>query len=188
MVFGCVDTDSGRLILNELSLADLVPYIDSGVGITVEEGRVTEAGGRVVVWVPGRPCLLCCNEVNTRIAAEELESPEEREFRQRHGYVEGANLPEPAIISLNGTVASLAVTEFLGLVTGFRPSNHYTYTTCLRSVLARGSRGRTPRALPAPSRGLEARRTCSATHDLFLWTCQARETGAITKFDDGGHR
>ena len=88
VIFGCMDTDSGRLILNELSLADLVPYIDSGVGITVEGGRITEAGGRVVVWVPGRPCLLCCKEISTRIAAEELESPQEREFRQRHGYVQ----------------------------------------------------------------------------------------------------
>ena len=31
------------------------------------------------------------------------------------------------MISLNGTVASLAVTEFIALLTGFRPANHYTY-------------------------------------------------------------
>ena len=127
VVFGCVDTDAGRMILNDFSLAYLIPYIDCGVGITVEGRRITEAGGRVVVWVPGRPCLLCCNEFRPDIAAEELESPEEREFRKLHGYVSGSNVPEPAVMSLNGTVASLGVTEFLGLTTGFRPSGHYTY-------------------------------------------------------------
>ena len=79
------------------------------------------------MWVPGRPCLLCCGEFRPDIAAEELESPAQREFRQRNGYVSGQHVAEPAVISLNGTVASVAVTEFLSLVTGFRPSGHYVY-------------------------------------------------------------
>lgn len=127
IIFGCVDTDAGRLILNEFCNAYLVPYIDCGVGINVLNGKIAEAGGRIVVWAPGRPCLLCLKEVNPRIAGEELESRQEQEFRRRHGYVAGATLPEPAVISLNGTIASLAVTEFLALVTGFRDSGHYIY-------------------------------------------------------------
>jgi molybdopterin/thiamine biosynthesis adenylyltransferase len=95
VVFGCVDTDSARLILNELANAYLIPYIDCGVGIDVEDGRIEDAGGRVIVWVPGRPCLLCAREIDTRIAAEELENAEQREFRKRHGYVSGASIPEP---------------------------------------------------------------------------------------------
>lgn len=127
VIFGCVDTDAGRMILNEFALAYLIPYIDCGVGISADEGRISEAGGRIVVWVPGRPCLLCCGEFRPAIAAEELESPAQREFRQKHGYVSGPNVAEPSVISLNGTVASLAVTECLALVTGFRESGHYTY-------------------------------------------------------------
>jgi len=105
----------------------MIPYIDCGAGINVHDGQIIEAGGRVVVWVPGRACLLCAKEFIPQIAAEELESLEEREFRRRHGYVAGANIEEPAVISLNGTVASIAVSEFLALVTGFRPSRHCTY-------------------------------------------------------------
>ena len=127
VLFGCMDTDSGRMILNEFSLAYLVPYIDFGVGINVDEGRISGAGGRVVVWVPGRPCLLCSREFRPDIAAEELESSAQQAFRRKEGYVSGHSLPEPAVMSLNGTVASLGVTEFLALVTGFRPSNHYAY-------------------------------------------------------------
>ena len=127
IIFGCVDSDSGRLILNEFALAYMIPYIDTGVGIDVADGVIAAAGGRVVVWTPQRPCLLCANEINVRVAAEELETEEQRMFRREHGYVTGHDLPAPSVVSLNGTIASLAVTEFLSLVTGVRLTNHYTY-------------------------------------------------------------
>lgn len=136
IIVGCVDSDSGRMILNELALAYMIPYLDCGAGINVRNGDIVEAGGRVVVWVPGRPCLLCSKEFIPRIAAEELESPEEREFRRRYGYITGADVKEPAVISLNGTIASLAVTELLALVTGFRASQHYTIYDMLQQELA----------------------------------------------------
>jgi molybdopterin/thiamine biosynthesis adenylyltransferase len=127
VLFGCVDTDGARLVLNELALAYLVPYIDCGVGIIAGTEGLEEAGGKVSVWTPGRPCLLCTRDINPRVAAEELENREEREFRQQHGYVAGAQVPGPAVISLNSTIASVAVTEFLALVAEVRPSRHYTY-------------------------------------------------------------
>jgi hypothetical protein len=36
-------------------------------------------------------------------------------------------MPAPSVISLNATVASIAVTEFLALATGVRQSQYYTY-------------------------------------------------------------
>lgn len=136
IIIGCVDSDAGRMILNELALGHMIPYLDCGAGINVHNGEIVEAGGRVVVWVPGRPCLLCAREFIPRIAAEELESREEREFRRKYGYVSGADVKEPAVISLNGTIASLAVTELLALVTGFRASRHYTIYDMLQQEVA----------------------------------------------------
>lgn len=127
VVFGCLDTDAARLILNEFAVAYLLPYLDCGVGIIVEKGRVQGAGGKVSVWVPERPCLLCAKDINPRIAAEELEGEQERRFRRQQSYIEGIHVPEPAVISLNSTVASLAVTEFLCLVTDLRETQQYTY-------------------------------------------------------------
>ena len=125
VLFGCVDTDAGRLILNQLALAYMLPYIDCGSGIAAPGGAIAEAGGRVVVWTPGRPCLLCSHDIDLGIAAEELAIPEERALRREHGYVSGADAPDPSVISLNGTIASMAVTEFLALVAGVRESRHY---------------------------------------------------------------
>jgi Dinucleotide-utilizing enzymes involved in molybdopterin and thiamine biosynthesis family 2 len=127
VMFGCVDSDSGRLIMNELALAYSIPYIDLGVGIETHEGRIVDAGGRVIVWLPGRPCLLCAGEIDVRIAAEELETEEQKRFRREHGYVAGLHVPGPSVISLNGIISSLGVTTFVGLVTGVTSAPFYTY-------------------------------------------------------------
>lgn len=154
VLFGCVDTDSGRLILNELALAHLVPYVDCGVGIMAPGGTIEEAGGRVAVWTPGRPCLLCsAGDIIPAVAAQELESPEERDFRRAHGYVAGANVPEPSVISLNGTIASLAVTEFIALVTGFRASRCYRVYDMIGQRIDERRGRRDPRCVACAAEG-----------------------------------
>ena len=125
VLFGCVDSEAGRLVMNRLALAYMLPYIDCGVGVTAAGGRVSEAGGRVVAWTPGRPCLICCRAIDTAAAGAELEAQELREDRYRQGYVAGADVPEPSVISLNGVIASMAVTEFLALTAWIRASHHY---------------------------------------------------------------
>jgi len=127
VIFGCVDKDGPRLILNELSLAYLIPYIDCGFGINAENYEIKEAGGRVILVKPDGPCLLCCKEISISAASDDLAPQEEFEVRKSQGYVSGADVPSPSVVSLNGTVASVAVTEFLALVTGFRPARTYTF-------------------------------------------------------------
>jgi len=120
ILFGCTDNDATRLCMNEFSAAYLKPYIDMGSGIIAESGRVTEAGGRVTVVLPGQGCMLCANAVNTRMAGHELAPPELREVAVKRGYVSGSDIPAPSVMSLNQTMASIAVTEFKAVVTGFR--------------------------------------------------------------------
>jgi molybdopterin/thiamine biosynthesis adenylyltransferase len=132
-LFGCVDDDSGRLILSELAAAFEIPLIDSASEIEPEEGKVKEFGGRVIVALPGDFCALCAGQIDLEIAKTELESPSEKEFRQRHGYGLGKDAPAPAVVSLNGIIANLAVTEFIMLVTRMRPYN--------REVTYKGMRG-----------------------------------------------
>ena len=168
VIFGCMDTDSGRLILNELCIAYMIPYVDCGVGINLAKGRIIEAGGRVTVWTPERPCLLCSQEINVRIAAEELESAQEREFRKQHGYISGADIPEPAVISLNGTVASLAITEFIALVTGFRASFHYTYYDMLEQRVGQRKVSKDQRCTTCASQGLGHKANLARYHRVGL--------------------
>jgi molybdopterin/thiamine biosynthesis adenylyltransferase len=125
-IFGCVDKNGPRLVLNELAVAHMIPYIDCAFGIEVENGAVKEAGGRVVFVKPDGPCLLCCKEIDTKAASDDLASSEEVENRRRQGYVSGVDVLSPSVVSLDGTIASVGVTEFLCFVTGLRPAQTYT--------------------------------------------------------------
>ena len=128
VIFGCVDTSGARLILNEIATAYLIHYIDCATGINLDRnGKVDQAGGHVMVVKPSAgPCLLCANIIDLEEAANDLMPPEERERKRRQGYIHGANVPDPSVVSLNGVVASLAVVEFQMLVTGLRPARTCT--------------------------------------------------------------
>jgi molybdopterin/thiamine biosynthesis adenylyltransferase/proteasome lid subunit RPN8/RPN11 len=125
-IFGCVDNDGARLILNELAVAYEIPYFDLGVGIEVEGGMVSEIGGRVAAVIPGGPCLLCMDLIDRSEARYFLASDEEQADQRRRGYVRGLDEPAPSVVSLNGTIASLAVTEFGIYLSGLRMAQPLT--------------------------------------------------------------
>ncbi|MFH1622619.1 MAG: ThiF family adenylyltransferase [Candidatus Omnitrophota bacterium] len=132
IIFGCVDNDAARLILTELCAAYNKILIDSGAQI-INTAEFQEFGGQVIVARPGDFCLLCAAQVDLEIARQELESEQEKEFKESLGYGLGRGVVDPAVVSLNGIIAGLAVTEFLMLVTGLREPN--------RRVTYRGMRG-----------------------------------------------
>lgn len=130
IIFGCVDHDAPRLIMMELAAAYGLVLIDSASEFLrnpqdPKTGRIVEIGGRVVLSLPGEFCLDCAREIDMERAKYELLSPETREIRRAHGYGLGEQVPAPAVVSINGIVANLALTEFLFMVTGFREPNRY---------------------------------------------------------------
>jgi len=135
VIFGCVDNDGARLILNELALAYMIPYFDSAFGIHTENSVIEEAGGRVILVLPDEPCLMCCKDIDISEASYFLASQQEQEFRKERGYVSGAHVPSPSIISLDGIIASIAVTEFIALITGIREAMQYSSYDLLKQQL-----------------------------------------------------
>ncbi len=125
VLFGCVDNDGARLVLNELACAYLIPYFDLAVGLSSDNDRISEAGGRVAVVLPTGPCLLCASEVDLRQASDDLVSEEELMRRRLQGYA-GPALPSPSVVSLNGVVASIGAQEFLAFVSKIRPVRTFT--------------------------------------------------------------
>lgn len=128
-VFGCLDNDGARLVLTEYCCAFRKLYIDSATEITpASTNQELDFGGRVVVSIPGEFCLDCANELDMEAAKQDLETYEVRRQRVAHGYGIGTDAPAPAVVSLNGVIASLAVTEFMVAVTGVRaPQRKLTY-------------------------------------------------------------
>lgn len=118
-VFGCLDNDGARLVLTELCAAYDRPYID--LASDVLPGEPPTYGGRVCV-ARGEGCPVCLGILDLKAAREDLESPEARRDRERIYGVNRELLGEggPSVVSINGVVASLAVTEFMAAVTGLR--------------------------------------------------------------------
>lgn len=112
-VFGCTDSQGSRSVLNQLSYQFLLPMIDMGVSIVAANGLVSHMAGRVNMLAPGLGCFVCGQLLDPEAVRVDLLTDFER---VSDPYVVGSRDPAPAVISLNSTVASLAVTMFLDAV------------------------------------------------------------------------
>jgi hypothetical protein len=139
-IFGCVDNEGSRLILMEFALAHGIPYFD--LATDIPPGDALDFGGRVVLLDDHPGCLMCMGLLDIEEARRDLENPTAREDRERiYGVdkreLEGAG---PSVVSLNGIIASLSVTEFIMRVTGMRPA--------VRQLSYRGRTGIVTRGIP----------------------------------------
>jgi len=153
-MFGCTDTHGSRAVLNQLAYQYLVPMIDMGVVIAASTRGVSHVIGRTQMLAPGIGCLLCGSLLNPEAVRVDLLTDFER---QRDPYVAGLSEPAPAVISLNSTVASFAVTMFLSAVIGIpsepRLINYDAMTGFSRPAVI----GRHPTCIVCSGRGALAR-------------------------------
>jgi len=130
-VFGCFDNEGARLILTELCAAYAKPYFDLASDVMGSERR--EYGGSVCVEWDGKGCLACLGVLDLQEARAQLAGPDARDDEDRIYGVDRNFLGEtgPSVVSINGVVASMAVTEFMAAVTGmrrpFRFVNYYAH-------------------------------------------------------------
>lgn len=120
VILGCIDNDLSRLQLMEMCMEAGRPYFDTATDTGGEEGDPWY-GGRLVVCL-GRGCLVCLEVLNQEAIRHQRATPEELDIHERiYGVrVDSLNRSGPAVVSINGVVASLAVTEFMVEVTGLR--------------------------------------------------------------------
>jgi len=90
-------------------LEQRIPYLDIGAVISPASAtRPLRANGQVALVLPGGPCLRCMDLVtDVRVEASR---------QRRLGY--GQGLHEPQVVSVNGVLASSAVTTALLLLAG----------------------------------------------------------------------
>lgn len=127
-VFGCLDNDGARLILNELCTAYALPYIDLASDII--PGTSTDYGGRICIAWDGSGCIVCHEVLDIAEAQVDLLSQDAQRDRDAIYGVEKKALAGvgPSVVSINGVIASLAVTEFMLGVSGIRePRKLLTY-------------------------------------------------------------
>lgn len=125
IVVGCLDDDLARLHLLERASDLGIPHLD--LATDTGEGYY---GGRLLFAAGGNGCLSCRDELDqgelTRAAMDdEQRDAHDRSYGMPHSQLDQTG---PSVISLNGVVASLGVTEFMVWATGLRqPKLHLVY-------------------------------------------------------------
>jgi molybdopterin-synthase adenylyltransferase len=115
-----VDRDGARAILNEFCLAYELPYFDLASDIV--HGPASEFGGRVCAVVGGKRCLMCLDVLDANEVSLDFATGAQRRDRDAIYGVRPEALDQggPSVVSINGAVASLAVTEFMAFAVGLR--------------------------------------------------------------------
>lgn len=117
VIVSCVDSPWARGVLNQIAYADLIPVIDGGIGIDVfEDGGMRAATWRTHVIGPGRPCLVCSEQVSPTDIALDIQG-----LLDDAAYVAGAGRrPDDgqnvALLSVSVTASLLA--QFVSLNVG----------------------------------------------------------------------
>lgn len=128
VIFGCVDTHTGRFAMNLVSTYHIIPYFDLGVMLDATKeadgtGRVNDILGTVHYIVPGRSSLISRDVISLQtVAAEGLANsdPEAAAQQVRDKYFRGLTVSRPAVISINMFAAALAVNDFLARIHLYR--------------------------------------------------------------------
>ena len=138
VVFGCTDGVEARHILNRLATFYSMPYIDVGVRLDADgRGGISGISGAVHYLQPGGSSLLS-REVYTmdQVEAEGMRrtNPELYRKQRGEGYLRGIQEDRPAVITINGTFASLAVQELLARLHPYRNRSNREFA-CLGGSL-----------------------------------------------------
>ncbi len=140
-IFCCTDSHGSRAIIQQIAYQYMIPCIDMGVAIAVSRKRITHIYGRAQLLSPGLACLICGNLIDPEQVRLDMLSAFER---QADPYISGQTEPAPAVMSLNGTIASLAVTMMLSVVAGVPVKGRHILYNAIKSDL------RNVRAEPKP--------------------------------------
>jgi molybdopterin/thiamine biosynthesis adenylyltransferase len=132
VVMLCTDSHASRAVVGQAAYQYLVPAIDMGVSITVSEGQVTHLTGRVQMLAPGLPCLSCTGALDGEQIRREMLTPEQR---AADPYIIGGHAPQPSVITLNSTMASLATTMLLGALTPIPAKARFQYYDGIRGTV-----------------------------------------------------
>jgi len=122
LLFCCTDSHGSRAVLNQFAYQYLVPVIDMGVVIAMQEQTISHIAGRTQLLAPGLACMVCGNLLDPEEIRRDLLTDFER---KADPYIIGHAQPAPSVISLNSTMASLATTMFLSVALGLPGSARF---------------------------------------------------------------
>lgn len=135
ILFGCVDSASGRMLMNTLASFYLIPYFDMGVALDADGvGGVSYVGAQIDYLIPGRSSLMTRSIVKQPDIDAELKKlfdAEAYEELKKEHYIKIIQVDRPAVISVNGLIAYHAVMSLIDRLIGYRIEPTYGNVTIL---------------------------------------------------------
>ncbi len=126
VVFGCLDTKSGRHTLNRIAAFYTLPYFDVGVRLDADgRGGIDGIHATVHYVRPGEKSLVhrgVYTMEDVRSENKYLEDPDGYREESSRGYLKGVSVDRPAVIPVNSLASSLAVLELLARIHPYRHS------------------------------------------------------------------
>lgn len=117
VIMGCVDSVFARHLLNKIASTYCIPYIDIGVGLRADgNGGIEHATGAVQYMQPDGTSLLSRNVFSQLDIQSDIlrrTDPEEYRSRLNDGYIKGAEVSKPAVITINTIFSGYGVWELL---------------------------------------------------------------------------
>lgn len=119
VIICCVDRPWARIVLNQIAYTDLVPVIDGGISIDVfdDSKGMRNATWRSHVLRPGRPCLVCNEQVDISEVALDIQG-----LLDEPTYIAGAGRQpggeNVALLSVSATASLLAQFVSLNIAPG----------------------------------------------------------------------
>jgi hypothetical protein len=133
-----VDSADGRDLLNRISTYYLVPYIDVGVRLDANgHGGIEQICCALHYLVPGGSSLLSRGVITPeQVQAQALRrtNPKQYATLEKEGYIKGVAVDRPAVVSVNGFVATHAVNEMLARVHPYRRDSNQDFRYQLFSL------------------------------------------------------
>lgn len=130
-VIGCMDSVDGRYLLNQLSTFYILPYLDLGVKLEADgKGGINKICGSVHYVQPGKSSLITRGVYSIedmRAASQYRQNPAEFENLKKNAYIKNINVNAPAVISVNMSIASMAVNEFLNRIHPYKSESPDQY-------------------------------------------------------------
>lgn len=124
IAFGCMDSVEGRDRLNRIATFYTLPYFDLGVRLDGDGmGGISNVCGNVNYLIPDGASLLsrgCYSAESLRNDVLRRTNPDQYEGLLAEGYIKGAKVESPAVVSINGFCATMAVNEMLARLHPFR--------------------------------------------------------------------
>ena len=129
LLFGCMDSATGRDILNRIATFYNIPYIDVGVALRARPGGGVDSVSAAVHYLqPGRSSLRSrgvYDAEDVRAETMKRDSPEQYQQQLEEKYIRGVQENRPAVMAVNAFASATAALEMLARIHPYRYDDNY---------------------------------------------------------------